>query len=35
MLTNGQPNELSQAFLDFILGADGQAIVGEDYITVE
>ncbi|MFN2231009.1 MAG: phosphate ABC transporter substrate-binding protein [Anaerolineae bacterium] len=35
MLTDGAPNELSQAFLDYILGADGQAIVGEDYITVE
>ena len=34
MLTNGEPNELAQAFLDFILSADGQAIVAEDYITV-
>jgi phosphate transport system substrate-binding protein len=34
MLTNGDPDELSQAFLDFVLGPDGQAIVGEDYITV-
>jgi phosphate transport system substrate-binding protein len=34
MLTNGDPNELSQAFLDFILSADGQALVAEDYITV-
>jgi len=35
MLTNGAPSELSQAFLDFVLGADGQAIVAEDYITVD
>jgi phosphate transport system substrate-binding protein len=35
MLTNGEPNELSKAFLEFILGAEGQAIVGEDYITVQ
>lgn len=35
MLTNGAPNELAQAFLDYILGADGQAIVAEDYITVQ
>jgi len=35
MLTNGEPNELAQAFLDYILGADGQAIVGEEYITVK
>ncbi len=34
MLTKGAPNALAQAFLDFILGADGQAIVAEDYITV-
>jgi phosphate transport system substrate-binding protein len=34
MLTNGDPGELAQAFLDFILGADGQAIVAEEYITV-
>ena len=34
MLTNGTPNSLSQAFLDFILSAEGQAIVAEDYITV-
>jgi phosphate transport system substrate-binding protein len=34
MLTNGAPGELAQAFLDFILGAEGQAIVAEDYITV-
>jgi ABC-type Fe3+ transport system substrate-binding protein len=35
MLTNGEPGELAQAFLDFILSEDGQAIVAEDYITVD
>jgi ABC-type Fe3+ transport system substrate-binding protein len=35
MLTNGEPGALAKAFLDFILGAEGQAIVAEDYITVE
>ena len=34
MLTNGEPSDLAQAFLDYILSADGQAIVAEDYITV-
>lgn len=33
MLTNGEPSELAQAFLDYILG-DGQTIVAEDYITI-
>jgi len=35
MLTNGEPSELAQAFLDFILSDMGQAIVAEDYITVQ
>jgi len=35
MLTNGPPNDLAQAFLDFILSDDGQAIVAEEYITVK
>jgi len=35
MLTNGAPNPLSQAFLDFILSAEGQEIVAEEYITVD
>ena len=34
MLTNGAPNELAQAFLDYILSAEGQEIVAEDYIPV-
>jgi len=34
MLTNGEPNDLAQAFLDFILSEVGQALVAEDYITV-
>jgi len=34
METGGTPGDLAQAFLDFILSADGQAIVAEDYITV-
>lgn len=35
MLTTGTPNELSQAFLDFILGDAGQTIVSKEYITVK
>jgi phosphate transport system substrate-binding protein len=35
MLTNGAPNDLAQAFLDFILGEAGQTIVAESYIPVE
>jgi len=34
METNGDPSPLAQAFLDFILNSDGQAIVAEDYISV-
>jgi phosphate transport system substrate-binding protein len=34
MLTNGEPQGLAKAFIDFILSADGQAIVAEEYITV-
>jgi len=34
MLTNGDPDPLAKAFLDFILSAEGQAIVAEEYITV-
>jgi phosphate transport system substrate-binding protein len=35
MLTNGEPNELAKAFLDFILSEEGQAIVAENYVTVK
>jgi phosphate transport system substrate-binding protein len=35
METGGEPGDLAKAFLDFILSADGQAIVAEDYIPVE
>ena len=36
MLTNGEPGELAGAWLDFILSADGQAIVVEEgYIAVQ
>ena len=35
MLTNGEPGPLAKAFLDFALGADGQAIVAEDYVPVD
>ena len=35
ILTNGEADALAKAFLDFALGADGQAIVAEDYIPVD
>jgi phosphate transport system substrate-binding protein len=35
MLTNDAPNDLAQAFLDFILSSQGQAIVAEKYIPVK
>jgi len=35
MLTNGEPSDLAKAFLDFILSDAGQAIVAEEYITVQ
>jgi len=35
METGEEPNELAQAFLDFIFSTDGQAIIAEDYIPVE
>ncbi len=35
METGGDPSDLAKSFLDFILSADGQAIVSEDYIPVE
>ncbi len=35
MMTNGAPNDLAQAFLDYILSSIGQEIVAEDYIAVE
>jgi phosphate transport system substrate-binding protein len=34
LVTNGEPNELVQAWLDFILAQEGQAIVAADYISV-
>lgn len=34
MLTNGEPEGVTKAFLDFILSAEGQEIVAEEYITV-
>ena len=35
MLTNGAPNDVAQAFLDFVLGAEGQAmVVDEGYMEV-
>jgi len=35
METGGIPGNLAEAFLDFILSTDGQAIIAEDYIPVE
>jgi len=35
MLTKGAPNELAQAFLEYILSELGQEIVAEDYISVK
>jgi phosphate transport system substrate-binding protein len=35
MLTKGAPNDLAQAFLDFILSDAGQEIVAEDYISIQ
>jgi phosphate transport system substrate-binding protein len=35
MLTNGEAQGVVKAFLDWIVGPEGQAIVGEDYITVK
>ena len=32
--TKGEPTGVAADFIDFIMSADGQAIVGEDYITV-
>jgi phosphate transport system substrate-binding protein len=32
LTTNGDPDELSQSFLDYVLSPAGQAIVSEDYI---
>ena len=32
--TKGEPTGVAEDFINFILSADGQAIVGEDYITV-
>ena len=32
LTSDGDPDELSQAFLDFILSPNGQAIIAEDYI---
>ena len=35
MLTNGEPGELAKAFIDWILGPEGQTIVAEDYIPIK
>ena len=35
MITNGEPTGLAAEFLNFVLGAEGQEIVAEDYIPVE
>jgi phosphate transport system substrate-binding protein len=35
MLTNGAPNGLAQAFLDYVLSSLGQEIVAGNYITVQ
>jgi phosphate transport system substrate-binding protein len=35
MLTKGAPNELAQAFLEYILSDMGQEIVAEDYISIK
>ncbi len=35
MATKGDGSELAQAFLDFVYGPDGQAVVSEKYIPVE
>jgi phosphate transport system substrate-binding protein len=35
MLTHGDPSPLAKAFLDYVMGSDGQAIVAKDYITIE
>ncbi|MCL6448751.1 MAG: phosphate ABC transporter substrate-binding protein PstS family protein [Armatimonadetes bacterium] len=35
MVTNGEPTGLARAFLEFVLSAEGQAIVGKEYIPVK
>jgi len=34
LLTNGMPGPLAQAFIGFVLSAEGQQIVAEDYVPV-
>jgi len=34
-LTKGAVNEITQAFIDWILSPEGQAIVGEDFVPVK